>query len=98
MAILHINKSDSHCECSFKGISPYAKTCPTCREEFDTVTSDYSGGGIERAVMRMRPDLEPHFPWYDWYNTPEGQQTLEEFRVQLQMDENQELDSSGIND
>lgn len=47
--------------------------------------------GIERSVMRMRPDLEPYFPWSDYWKTEEGQMVLSELRVDLQMDERQEL-------
>lgn len=91
MPTLIINKSDSQCdECGSRQVSPHDIRCKNCDVKWDTVSSMYAGGGIERQIMRLRPDLEPHFPWYDWYNTPEGQQTLDEFRVQLQMDENQD--------
>jgi hypothetical protein len=38
----------------------------------------------------MRPDLEPDFPWEDWWDTEEGQRSLWELRAELQMDTNQE--------
>ncbi len=80
---LFINKSDSHCECSFANVDPMLNICPHCHNEWDTLSSDYAGGGIAQAVTKMRPDLEPHFPWEDWWNSEKGQEELTIFHTKI---------------
>ena len=80
---LFINKSDSRCECHYSSVDPMLKVCPRCNEKWDTVSSDYAGGGIAHAATKMRPDLEPHFPWEDWWNSEKGQKELAAFRTDV---------------
>lgn len=88
--ILYINRSTSHCECSGRSVDPYLERCPRCGVVWDTVSSDEAGKGVEAPASRMRPDLQPYFPWQWWPETEEDQRALDELRATLHMDENQE--------
>ncbi|GEM_PF-6605155 len=65
---LHINLSNSRCGNCGEGADPTSKTHDKCLGygdqpkgcgiEWKYVTTDYSGGDIEKRIKEMRPDLE----------------------------------------
>lgn len=84
MSELVINKSDSyHRSCGpVKGnASPQDKACRSCGVQYVTVSSDYAGGGIEDWIRHHRPDLEPNFPFENFYKSREGEELLTELTM-----------------
>lgn len=78
---LFINRSDSHCECSLKGVDPYLLKCPHCGETWTHLSSDYAGSkDFEQTLRDMRPDLEPAFQFTEFWDTTEGDKLLRTLR------------------
>ena len=69
MTVLFINRSDSRCGKCDRNADPVEKyhrmgrmVGEGCGVRFTSLSSHYSGDGIERAARAMRPDL----PWVDF--------------------------------
>ena len=69
MTVLYINRSDSRCGKCDRNADPVEKyhrmgrmVGEGCGVRFTSLSSHYSGDGIERAARAMRPDL----PWIDF--------------------------------
>lgn len=81
MSVLVINKSDSYhktCGPSKGNARPEDLVCENCGTTYTTVTSDYSGGGIEEWIRANRPDLEADFPFEGFWEKREGEELLAE--------------------
>lgn len=83
---LYINKSDSHCECSYAGVNFRATECPYCGETWTHLSSDYAG--IQSTVIPLRPDLIPDFEWEGFWESEAGriaQQELHDLNTAEEM-------------
>ena len=89
MSELVINRSDSYhrkCGPSKGNARPDQKQCLNCGEVFKSVSSDYTGGGIEDWIRRNRPDLEPNFPFEGFWKSREGEDLLADLDVAVSDD------------
>lgn len=84
---LYINKSDSRCECSYKGVDFKDTICPHCGGMWTHLSSDY--GSIRQVVEPLRPDLIPTFEWEGFWESEAGriaQQELQDLNTAEEME------------